>query len=76
MESIPMPLDVSVCHLTLSECSYYAAQPSCGIIAPPYVVSTSYGQDEATATTFYAKRQCWEYAKVGLLTVFISRYPA
>lgn len=43
------------------------SQPSCGVIAPPYVVSVSYGQDEATATTFYAKRQCWEYAKLGMM---------
>jgi len=40
---------------------------SCGIIAPPLVVSTSYGQDEASATVSYAVRQCTEYAKLGLL---------
>ena len=37
---------------------------SCGIIKPPNVVSVSYGQDEATASLAYARRQCWEYAKV------------
>ena len=37
---------------------------SCGIIAPPYVVSVSYGQDEASVTAKYANRQCTEYAKV------------
>ncbi|KAF9063311.1 subtilisin-like protein [Rhodocollybia butyracea] len=40
---------------------------SCGIIAPPFVVSTSYSQDESTATPFYARRQCNEYGKLGLL---------
>ncbi|KAF8964250.1 subtilisin-like protein [Flammula alnicola] len=40
---------------------------SCGIIAPPNVVSISYGQDEATATPAYANRQCQEYAKLGML---------
>jgi hypothetical protein len=38
---------------------------SCGIIAPPFVVSISYGQDEASVTAKYANRQCTEYAKVG-----------
>ena len=38
---------------------------SCGIIAPPFVVSVSYGQDEASVTAKYANRQCTEYAKVG-----------
>ncbi|KAG6838486.1 hypothetical protein C0991_011221, partial [Blastosporella zonata] len=36
---------------------------SCGIIAPPHVVSTSYGQDESTITPASARRQCLEYAK-------------
>ncbi|PPQ72853.1 hypothetical protein CVT24_001181 [Panaeolus cyanescens] len=40
---------------------------SCGIIAPPKVVSISYGQDEATASVHYATRQCNEYAKLGLM---------
>ncbi|KAF8158454.1 subtilisin-like protein [Crassisporium funariophilum] len=40
---------------------------SCGIIKPPNVVSISYGQDESTATTAYANRQCQEYAKLGML---------
>ena len=38
---------------------------SCGIITPPFVVSVSYGQDEASVTAKYANRQCTEYAKVG-----------
>lgn len=40
---------------------------SCGIVAPPFVVSVSYGQDEASLTAAYAQRQCAEYAKLGLL---------
>ncbi|KAJ3981324.1 subtilisin-like protein [Lentinula detonsa] len=40
---------------------------SCGIIAPPFVVSTSYGQDESTITAFSAMRQCTEYGKLGLM---------
>ncbi|KAF8883763.1 Pro-kumamolisin, activation domain-containing protein [Gymnopilus junonius] len=40
---------------------------SCGIIAPPNVVSISYGQDEATASVHYATRQCNEYGKLGLM---------
>jgi tripeptidyl-peptidase-1 len=47
---------------------------SCGIIAPPHTVSVSYLQDEASATTAYAVRQCTEYAKLGMMgtTVFHS----
>ena len=37
---------------------------SCGIVAPPFVVSVSYGQDESTVTPAFANRQCTEYAKV------------
>ncbi|KAM5536931.1 hypothetical protein V8D89_009478 [Ganoderma adspersum] len=40
---------------------------SCGILAPPFVVSTSYGQDESSVTAAYAQRQCTEYAKLGML---------
>jgi tripeptidyl-peptidase I len=40
---------------------------SCGIIAPPFVVSTSYGEDEVTISAFSAMRQCQEYGKLGLL---------
>ena len=48
---------------------------SCGIIAPPFVVSVSYGLDEASVTAKYANRQCAEYAKVGSscsLSYFLS----
>ncbi|KAG6850203.1 hypothetical protein H0H93_016382 [Arthromyces matolae] len=45
---------------------------SCGIIAPPNVVSTSYGQDESTITAASAMRQCQEYAKNWRLTVSIQ----
>ncbi|KAI0256020.1 subtilisin-like protein [Lactifluus subvellereus] len=40
---------------------------SCGIIAPPKVVSISYGQDEASLTAAYAERQCKEYGKLGMM---------
>ncbi|ETW82302.1 serine protease S53 [Heterobasidion irregulare TC 32-1] len=40
---------------------------SCGIIAPPNVVSVSYGQDEASVTAAYANRQCTEYGKLGMM---------
>ncbi|KAH8082440.1 subtilisin-like protein [Cristinia sonorae] len=40
---------------------------SCGIIKPPFVVSVSFGQDEADVTPAYAQRQCTEYAKLGML---------
>jgi hypothetical protein len=40
---------------------------SCGIIAPPNVVSTSYGADEADFTVSYAMRQCAEYGKLGMM---------
>jgi len=40
---------------------------SCGIVAPPFVVSVSYGQDEAGVTAAYANRQCTEYAKLGMM---------
>ena len=47
---------------------------SCGIIAPPFVVSVSYGQDEASVTAKYANRQCTEYAKVGSYFSFSLSY--
>ncbi|KAI0072201.1 hypothetical protein K474DRAFT_1605557 [Panus rudis PR-1116 ss-1] len=40
---------------------------SCGIIAPPNVVSVSYGSDESSVTAAYAQRQCAEYAKLGMM---------
>jgi len=40
---------------------------SCGIIQPPNVISISYAQDESTAPVEYAKRQCNEYGKLGLM---------
>ncbi|KAJ3487644.1 hypothetical protein NLI96_g3409 [Meripilus lineatus] len=45
----------------------FQGQASCGIVAPPFVVSVSYGQDEAELTAAYAQRQCAEYAKLGLM---------
>lgn len=46
---------------------FYLGPESCGIIAPPNVVSVSYGQDESTVTPAFANRQCLEYAKLGLM---------
>ncbi|EJC98371.1 subtilisin-like protein [Fomitiporia mediterranea MF3/22] len=40
---------------------------SCGILAPPNVVSVSFGSDEADVTLAYATRQCNEYGKLGLM---------
>ncbi|KAI9451656.1 subtilisin-like protein [Russula earlei] len=40
---------------------------SCGIIKPPHVVSVSYGEDEDGLSEHYAKRQCHEYGKLGLM---------
>ena len=45
---------------------------SCGIIAPPFVVSVSYGQDESTVTPAFANRQCTEYAKVLSFILFYN----
>ncbi|KAI9506994.1 subtilisin-like protein [Russula earlei] len=40
---------------------------SCGIIKPPHVVSISYGEDEYAVPVAYAKRQCHEYGKLGMM---------
>ncbi|KAL0565190.1 hypothetical protein V5O48_016840, partial [Marasmius crinis-equi] len=47
---------------------------TCGIIAPPNVVSISYSQNENTLTARSAMRQCMEYGKLRLMstTVFYS----
>lgn len=52
----------------------FKGNESCGIVAPPHTVSISFLQDEQTATTFFANRQCNEYAKLGMMgtTVFHS----
>lgn len=38
---------------------------------PTYVISTSYGYNEADLTPFYAERQCAEYAKLGMMGITI-----
>jgi len=43
----------------------------CGTVTPAYVISTSYGYNEADLTPFYAERQCAEYAKLGLMGVTV-----
>ncbi|KIK61117.1 hypothetical protein GYMLUDRAFT_59078 [Collybiopsis luxurians FD-317 M1] len=40
---------------------------SCGIVAPPLVVSVSYGEQEWQITSSSATRQCNEYGKLGLM---------
>jgi len=40
---------------------------SCGVTTPPKVVSLSYAMDEFSVTPAYARRQCTEYAKLGLM---------
>ncbi|KAH7908107.1 peptidase S8/S53 domain-containing protein [Hygrophoropsis aurantiaca] len=49
----------------------YAGPEDCGTVKPAYVISTSYGYDEADLTPFYAERQCAEYAKLGLMGVTV-----
>jgi tripeptidyl-peptidase-1 len=43
----------------------------CGTVTPAYVISTSYGYNEADLTQFYTARQCAEYAKLGLMGVTV-----
>jgi subtilase family serine protease len=43
----------------------------CGTVTPAYVISTSYGYNEADLTPFYAERQCAEYAKLGMMGVTV-----
>ncbi|KAF8841683.1 hypothetical protein BDN67DRAFT_900913 [Paxillus ammoniavirescens] len=49
----------------------YMGPEACGIVKPAYVISTSYGYNEADLTPFYAERQCAEYAKLGLMGVTV-----
>ncbi|EGO00781.1 hypothetical protein SERLA73DRAFT_167028 [Serpula lacrymans var. lacrymans S7.3] len=49
----------------------YLGPQACGTVTPAYVISTSYGYDEADLTPFYAERQCAEYAKLGLMGITI-----
>lgn len=44
---------------------------SCGIIRPPNVISVSRGDEESRLTEFYSRRQCNEYAKLGLMGVTV-----
>ncbi|KAJ6501263.1 subtilisin-like protein [Mycena vulgaris] len=43
----------------------------CGTITPAYVISTSYGYNEADLSPAYTARQCAEYAKLGLMGVTV-----
>lgn len=44
---------------------------ACGTVKPSYVISTSYGYNEADLSPFYAERQCAEYAKLGLMGITV-----
>ena len=44
---------------------------SCGIITPPNVVSISYGGNEVFSPPAYMIRQCWEYAKVRFVIIYL-----
>lgn len=44
----------------------YQGSEACGGIAAAYVISSSYGYNEAAGTPFYEMRQCHEYLKLGL----------
>jgi tripeptidyl-peptidase I len=44
----------------------YQGPETCGGIAAAYVISSSYGYNEADLTPFYEVRQCNEYLKLGL----------
>ena len=58
-------LKVGMASLYILEFIFVPGPESCGIIAPPNVMSISYGQDESTVTANFAERQCAEYGKVG-----------
>ncbi|KAG9312225.1 peptidase S8/S53 domain-containing protein [Chiua virens] len=47
----------------------YTGPEACGTVKPAYVISTSYGDNEADVTLSYASRQCAEYGKLGLMGV-------
>ncbi|KAH7883231.1 peptidase S8/S53 domain-containing protein [Phlebopus sp. FC_14] len=49
----------------------YEGPEDCGTVKPTYVISTSYGYNEADLTPFYTERQCAEYAKLGLMGVTV-----
>ncbi|KAJ7093316.1 subtilisin-like protein [Mycena belliarum] len=47
----------------------YQGPKACGTVTPANVISTSYGYNEADLTQAYSRRQCNEYAKLGLMGV-------
>ncbi|KDQ08487.1 hypothetical protein BOTBODRAFT_645757 [Botryobasidium botryosum FD-172 SS1] len=49
----------------------YKGPESCGTAKPTYVISTSYGMNEADATPAYERRQCEEYKKLGMQGVTV-----
>jgi tripeptidyl-peptidase-1 len=49
----------------------YKEAENCGKYQPTYVISTSYGYNEADLTPAYEQRQCFEYAKLGLQGVTV-----
>ena len=62
-----MSIYLQAVHLNLK---YKSEGPEdCGTVTPAYVISTSYTYNEADLSLFYAKRQCAEYAKLGLMGI-------
>jgi tripeptidyl-peptidase-1 len=49
----------------------YKGPEDCGKYNATYVISTSYGDNEADFTPAYEQRQCFEYAKLGLQGVTV-----
>ncbi|KAF5364916.1 hypothetical protein D9758_008161 [Tetrapyrgos nigripes] len=49
----------------------YTGPQACGTLKPTYVISTSYGYNEADLSEAYARRQCFEYAKLGLMGITV-----
>ncbi|KAH9886275.1 subtilisin-like protein [Cubamyces lactineus] len=47
----------------------YDGPEDCGTVTPAYIISTSYGYQEADLTPAYMQRQCAEYGKLSLTGV-------
>ncbi|KDQ15066.1 hypothetical protein BOTBODRAFT_301248 [Botryobasidium botryosum FD-172 SS1] len=49
----------------------YKGPEDCGTTKPTYIISTSYGSNEADTTPAYEERQCNEYMKLGMQGVTV-----
>ncbi|KAF8645563.1 hypothetical protein AX16_007736 [Volvariella volvacea WC 439] len=47
----------------------YTGDTDCGTVSPTNVIATSYGYNEVDLTYSYVRRQCNEYAKLGLMGI-------